>query len=315
MRLITALFTAAVAAGPALAADREVSINGGAAPLSGSLLTPQKPTPGPAVLLIAGSGPTDRDGDTIMAGSTPATLKLIAQALAQAGRPSLRYDKRGVGASAAAIAAEADMRFTTAVDDAVLFAKILQAEPGVTCVVILGHSEGALIAALAAQKFKTCGLISVSGVGRPLGKVLREQLAAQPLPPALAAQIETALVELEAGRQVASIPGLEALFRPSVQPYLISQLTLDPVTALKAVPVPVLIVQGDNDIQVGVSDARLLSEGRPEAKLVILPGVNHVLKTAPADRAGNIATYRDAALPLAPGVMEAILPFVAAAKP
>ena len=314
------LMMAVVLAGAARAQERggagmeqEVTVDGGAAPLYGSLLTPNEARPGPAVLLIAGSGPTDRDGDSTMPGVRPANLKLIAQGLAGAGVTSLRYDKRAIGKSAPAALNEADLRFATAVDDAVLFARLLKRQPQVTCVILLGHSEGALIAALAAQKIATCGVIEVSGAGRPLGVVLRQQLAAQKLPPPLMAQIETALSELEHGRQVANIPGLEALFRPSVQPYLISQLTIDPAKALAAVKAPVLILQGDNDLQVSVQDARLLAAARPDARLVIVPGMNHVLKSAPTDRAGNLATYADPGRPLAPGVMEAILAFVRSA--
>jgi alpha-beta hydrolase superfamily lysophospholipase len=300
--------------------EREVSVDGGAAPLFGTLLTPPdlrrgRARPGPAVLLIAGSGPTDRDGNSTVPGVKPANLKLIAEGLAAGGIPSLRYDKRAIGKSASAGLREADLRFTNYVDDAAAFARLLKAQPQVTCVVLLGHSEGALIAALAAQKAASCGVIEVSGIGRPLGVVLREQLAAQPLPPAVRSQVETAMTDLEHGRQFANIPGLEVLFRPSIQPYLISQLTLDPTQALAAVKAPALILQGDNDLQVTVEDAQRLHAARPDARLVILPGVNHILKTAPTDRAGNIGTYADPDRPLAPGVMPAILAFVKAAKP
>jgi len=295
--------------------EREISVAGGAAPLYGALMTPPGARPGPAVLLIAGSGPTDRDGNSTVAGVKPANLKLIAEGLAAAGVSSLRYDKRGLGPSAAAMTNEADLRFTTYVDDAVAFARVLKAQPNVTCVVLLGHSEGALIAALAAQQVPTCGVIEVSGVGRPLGVVLREQLAAQPLPDAMRAQVETALTDLEHGRETPSVPGLESLFRPKIQPYLISQLTIDPAKALAAVKAPVLILQGDNDLQVQVADARLLHAARPDARLVIVPGMNHILKIAPSDRAGNFATYADPDRPLAPQVMPAILGFVKAARP
>lgn len=315
---VAMLVMAVVLAGAAHAAagagmEQEVSVDGGAAPLYGSLLTPRGARPGPAVLLIAGSGPTDRDGNSPVPGVRPANLKLIAEGLAAAHVASLRYDKRGIAKSAPAAVREADLRFTTAVDDAVLFARLLKAEPKVSCVILLGHSEGALIAALAAQEIEVCGVIEVSGAGRPLGTVVREQLAAQNLPAGLRSQAEAALVELEHGRQVANIPGLEALFRPSVQPYLISQLTIDPAKALAMVKAPVLIVQGDNDLQVSVQDARLLAAAKPSVKLVIAPGVNHVLKLAPADRAGNFATYADPTRPIAPSVMQAILAFVTSA--
>ena len=290
--------------------EREVTVDGGAAPLSGTLLTPNGAKPGPAVLLIAGSGPTDRDGNSVVASIKPANLKLIAQGLAAAGIPSLRYDKRGLAKSAPAMVREADLRFTTYGDDAATFARFLKTQPNVTCVVLLGHSEGALIAAIAAQQVATCGVIEVSGIGRPLGIVLREQMAAQPLTPAMRIQVETALTDLEHGHETPNIPGLESLFRASVQPYLISQVSLDPTKALAGVKAPVLILQGDNDLQVKVEDAERLHAARPDATLVILPGVNHVLKTAPTDRAGNIAAYADPERPLAPGVMPAIVSFV-----
>jgi pimeloyl-ACP methyl ester carboxylesterase len=294
--------------------DREVFVDGGRAPLFGSLMSPPKAKAGPAVLLIAGSGPTDRDGNSIVPGVRPANLKLIAQGLAAAGVPSLRFDKRAIAKSAPAALSETELRFSTIVDDAVLFAGLLKAQPGVTCVILLGHSEGALIAALAAQKIETCGVIEVSGMGRTLGAVLREQLFVQPLPAAMKTQVETALTDLEHGRETPNVPGLEALFRPSVQPYLISQLTIDPAQALAKVKAPVLILQGDNDLQVTVQDAHMLAAARPDAKLVIVPGMNHVLKVAPTDRAGNAAAYADPDRPLAPEVMPAILGFVKSAR-
>jgi alpha-beta hydrolase superfamily lysophospholipase len=308
--LLTVAGVLAMTASAAGAGEREVSIDGGRAPLYGTLLTPDSARPGPAVLLIAGSGPTDRDGDSSIGGVKPGNLKLIAEGLAAHGVASLRYDKRGIGASRAAMAAEGDLRFGTYVDDAASFARFLQSQPGVTCVILAGHSEGALIAPLAAQKAKTCGVISISGMGRPLGVVIRGQLKAAGLPADKLAVADQILTELEHGREVPGIPAADPLFRPSVQPYLISQLTIDPVAALKAAPAPVLILQGETDIQVSVEDARLLAAGRPDATLVILPGVNHVLKAAPLDRAANIAAYSDPNLPLGPGVMEAIDGFV-----
>lgn len=300
-----------VAAPPVI--DKEVSVDGGVAPLYGSLMSAKDGKPGPGVLIIAGSGPTDRNGDSTVPGVKPGNLRLIAEALAAEGVPSLRYDKRAIGKSTPAAVSEDRLTFGVAVDDAVKFAQLLKAQPGVTCVVILGHSEGALIAALAAQKTPVCGVIEVSGMGRTFGAVLREQLKVQ-LPPDLMAQVDKSLADLEAGRTTPSIPGLEALLRPSVQPYLISQIAINPAAELKKVKASVLILQGDNDVQVTVADAKLLSAARPDAKVIVVPAMNHVMKIAPRDRAGNVANYATPT-PLAPAVMEAVLPFVKAARP
>jgi pimeloyl-ACP methyl ester carboxylesterase len=303
----------AAAAQAAPIADREVVLGEGATALHGSLKLAAKR--GPAVLILAGSGPTDRNGDSTLPGAKPVNLRMIAEALADHGYASLRVDKRGIAKSAGAMRAEADLRFTDYVDDTVAWARFLKSQPGVTCVVLLGHSEGALIAIRAAEKFPVCGLIEVSGAGRPFGQILREQFAAAGLPPARLEQIDAVITKLEHGQTEPRVPATDAAFRPSVQPYLISEISIDPAAELKKVKAPVLILQGDRDLQVSVADAKRLATARPDATLVILPGVNHVLKAAPADRAGNIATYANPNLPLAPGVTSAILDFLAKAKP
>ncbi len=298
-----------LAVGPAWAGEQEVSIPGGKAPLYGTLLMPDAQQPVPAVLLLPGSGPTDRDGNAPVPGHKPATYKLIAEGLAAHGIASLRVDKRGVGKSAAAMTSEADLRFDTYVDDAVAWAKFLKAQPHVSCLFILGHSEGAQIGALATAKIPVCGFISVAGTAQLAGDVLLRQM--QSAPPAMYAQVEQIVAQLKQGKTVADVPPqLAALFRPSVQPYLISWFAKDPRAAIAAVKAPVLVMQGTTDIQVRVEDAQLLAAARPGAQLVLLEGANHVLKTAPVERAANIATYADPTLALAPGVMPALTAFI-----
>lgn len=294
---------------------RELAIGTGATALHGTFLDAGQP--GPAVLIIAGSGPTDRNGDSTVPGVRPATYRLIAEGLAAGGISSLRFDKRAIGASAGAATSEETLRFTTYVDDAVAWARLLRVQRGVSCVVILGHSEGSLIAAMAAARVPQCGVIEISGPGRPLGAVIEEQLRAQTTAagtPAASEGLTVALHilgELRGGRTVADVPPyLAALFRPSVQPYLISELNIDPAQALAAVHTPALIMQGNTDLQVSVADAQRLRAGRPDARLVILDGVNHVLKDAPAERGANIAAYADPNLPLSAAVVPTLLEFV-----
>lgn len=285
-------------------ADREVTIDGGKAPLHGSLMAPAVLRPGPAVLLISGSGPTDRNGNSTIPQVHPATMKLIAEGLAQQGIVSLRFDKRGVGDSAPAMSAEADLRFTTYVDDAVSWARFLASQPRVTCVVLAGHSEGALIATIAAERVPVCGLALLSGAGRTARALIAEQLARASESDRAGAL--SALNDLAAGKPVFN-PPLPALFRPSVQPYLMSWLPIDPVKELAKFSGPVLIVQGVNDLQVSLADAQALDSGSKRATLLLLQGVNHVLKTAPADPEANLATYADPNLPLDPRVVPALV--------
>ena len=280
------------------------------AALHGTLLTPEGQTRGAAVIL-PGSGPTDRDGNSGQFGIRASTYRLLAEGLAERGVATLRIDKRGIAGSAAAATSEADLRFNTYVDDARAWAAEAAAKTGQPCAWLIGHSEGALVAlaAVADHNDKICGLVLLSGAGRPAATVLREQLP--PLPEPLKTQAYDALSELEAGRTVADPPAeLAAVFRPSVQPYMISWLALDPALLAAAYDGPIFIGQGATDIQVSVADAEAIKAAQPRAALTIWDGVNHVLKIAPAERTANIATYMDPALPLAPGVVETVADFI-----
>ncbi|MNJ24583.1 Alpha/beta hydrolase family protein [compost metagenome] len=280
------------------------------APLHGTLLTPEGETRAAAVIL-PGSGPTDRDGNSPQFGIRAGTYRLLAEGLAERGVASIRIDKRGIGESTAAGPAEADLRFSAYVEDARAWAAEAAAKTGRPCAWLIGHSEGALVALAAAANGddKVCGLVLLSGAGRPAGAVLREQLAALPEP--LKTQAYGAVADLEAGRTVGDPPAsLAALFRPSVQPYLISWLALDPAKLAADYEGPIFIGQGATDPHVGVADAEAPKAAQPRAERVIWDGVNHVLKAAPAERAANVATYMDPALPLAPGVVEAVAAFV-----
>ncbi len=279
------------------------------APLHGTLLAPDGPTRA-AALIIAGSGPTDRDGNSPL-GVSASSYRMLAEGLAAQGIATVRTDKRGVGESAAALTAEADLRFTHYSDDARAWAAETARLTGQPCAWLIGHSEGALVAlvAVAGGDEAVCGLVLLAGPGRPIGAVLREQLANAPEP--LRSQAGAILGELEAGRPVTDVPPqLAALFRPSVQPYMISWLPLDPAALVAAWDGPVMIGQGTTDIQVGLTDANALAAARPDARLAIWEGVNHLLKIAPADRAANMATYRDPTLPLAPGVVDDVAGFI-----
>lgn len=286
---------------------REVSIETPAGPLAGSLV--QAGDTAPAALIIAGSGPTDRDGNSGL-GVSAGTYRLLAEGLAAEAITTLRYDKRGVGGSAPAMIPETDLRFDTFVQDARLMAAWLRQETGQTCVWLIGHSEGALVAQSAAvDNADICGLVLVSGAGRPAAVLLREQIRAGTPEPFLSQAIAV-LDEMDAGRTADCPPLLMALCRPSVQPYVISWMDRDPAALAAAETRPTLVVQGSTDIQTTLEDAQALAGARDGIELVVLEGVNHVLKAAPINRAANLATYADPDLPLAGGVVAAIAGFI-----
>ena len=266
------------------------------------------------VVIIPGSGPTDRDGNNPL-GVTAAPYRLLAEGLAARGVTTVRIDKRGMFGSKAAIANPNAVTIADYAADAHAWAKAARAATGVRCVWLLGHSEGSLVALAAAQDRKDiCGVISVSGAGRRLGTIIREQLVANPANAPYLAPAYTALARLEARQRFnnADIPaGLQPLFGEAVQLYMIDLLSYDPPRLAASLKVPLLVIQGDRDLQVTPVDARALVGVQPKAQIVILPGVNHVLKTiSTTDRAANIASYANPALPIAPGVVDAVAIFV-----
>ena len=306
--MLSLILAAALAAAEPV--STEVALPSAPAALHGSLLTPEGSIRAAAVIL-PGSGPTNRDGDSPQFGIVGGSYRRLAESLADRGVATIRVDKRGIGASAAAGMAETELRFDHYVADARAWAAEAAARTGQPCAWLIGHSEGALIALAAAQDDDDgiCGLVLLSGAGRRARLVLEEQFADAPEP--LKGQAYAALAELEAGRTVPRSPaGLEALFRPSVQPYLISWFAYDPAALIAAWDGPVLIGQGTTDLQITVEDARALAAAQPGARLVLWEGVNHMLRAAPADPAANAATYGDADLPLAPGVVEDVASFI-----
>ncbi len=276
--------------------------------LHGSLLLPKTAEPLPVALLIAGSGPTDRDGNNPMGRND--SLKRLAQALAKHGIASLRYDKRGVGQSLAVARNESQLSVDDYVADAVAWTRVLKADPRFSELVLIGHSEGALIASLAAPAVEPAAFISIAGSGRPIDLLLREQLQGR-LPPPLLATAHYLIDELKAGRSHEQVPdALQILFRPSVQPYLISLFRQDPVGAFAHTTVPALIIQGTHDIQVERSDAQALQRAREGAELALIAGMNHVLRIVPMDRDIQTASYNQPELPIAHALTEQISQFL-----
>lgn len=290
-----------------------IEASGPAGALSGTLLGPSD-LAAPVVLIVPGSGPTDRDGNNPL-GVRASSYRLIAEGLAARGIRSVRIDKRGMFGSARAVPDVNAVTMENYAADIRLWAARIREKTGAPCVWVLGHSEGGLSALVAAQRPENiCGLLLVSATGRKAGDVLREQLAANPANAPIREQASSIIAQLEHGEKVAADgihPALLPLFRPEVQGFLISLFALDPAKLLASYEGPVLILQGLRDIQVGRVDAEQLHRARPDAEIVLLPDTNHVLKAVTSDdRSANVATYQNANLPLATGVIEALATFV-----
>ena len=271
----------------------------------GTLTTPEKFTKIPVALIIAGSGPTDRDGNNPVMKNN--SLKMLSTELVKQGIATLRYDKRGIAESQASGKSEKDLRFEDYVNDAKEWIKLLKQDKRFSKIIIIGHSEGSLIgmiAGITADKY-----ISIAGPGQSADKILKEQLQAQPK---IVTDIALPIIDsLAKGLKVVNVdPMLVSLFRASVQPYIISWFKYDPQTEIKKLTIPVLILQGTNDIQVSVEDARRLSIADPKAHLVLIKNMNHIFKIVEGDRQANIKTYSDPLLPISDELVKNITGFI-----
>ncbi|PYO89202.1 MAG: alpha/beta hydrolase [Gemmatimonadetes bacterium] len=293
---------------PAVAVESPYTIHSGALELGGTLTLPRGATGRlPVVVIIAGSGPTDRNGNSMM-GIRPNSYAQLAWRLAERGIASLRYDKRVLPATKGTV----DITRLTLEDfaaDARAAAESLARDARFSRVVLLGHSEGSALALIAARQGPpVAGVISVSGLGRPLGVVMREQLARQ-FDSATLVRYDTAMAQYLRGETPKDVPPLlGVLFVPVNQNFMKSLAAFDPPAAIHAVAQPVLIIQGGRDLQVTVADAtRLIEAARTGSKLVIVPLANHVLKEATdTTLPGQIRAYQDPTVPIMPDVANAI---------
>lgn len=300
---------AALALAIAASAETPITLQTTSGEIYGTLVAPENASR-TAVLIIAGSGPTDRNGNSVAGISTNA-YQMLADSLAAHGYASLRYDKRGIAASAAAGTDESQLSFDAYIDDAAAWVDLLVADERFDRVVLAGHSEGGLIALVAAKRSEqVAAVITLAGVGEAIDATLRRQLATQPEP--YKSECYRIIDELKAGRKVADVkPELAVLFRESVHPFLISQMRYDPAAEARALKVPLLVVQGTTDIQINLNDAMKLSTSNFAAKLAIIKDMNHVLKPcASLDQQAQMMTYINSSVALAPTLVPTLVGFL-----
>jgi pimeloyl-ACP methyl ester carboxylesterase len=296
---------------PAGVHEEPFLIEGGGARVIGTLTLPAVPGPVPVALIVPGSGAVDRNGNAPPALRSNLYAQL-AWRLAERGVASLRYDKRGIGASAAGV----DLAMTTFDDfaeDVVAGARSLAQDERFRQVVILGHSEGGWLAIRAAARGAPVrGIALLAAPGRPFVDLLRDQLAQQ-LDSLALARFDSAMALYLRGELPVGLPSyLEPLFRPVNQRFTISIAAYDALAELRRLDLPVLVVQGDRDVQVGLADAQALAGAARQSQFIRLEEANHLFKAAArADRLAQLALYADPTAPVVPALVEAILDWMA----
>ncbi len=259
-------------------------------------------------LIIAGSGPTDRNCNS-PGGIHTNAYKMLAEGLANEGISSLRFDKRWIGQSVPSGMDSKEVTLEDYIDDVRVLIDYLAAE-GYERIVLIGHSEGSTIALAAAlNNPKVASVVSLAGAGKPLSDVIVEQITAQSSELGEASRIlMDSLVNGHTPKRIH--PFLLSMFNPSAFAFLASYGRHDPAVYASKLTQPLMIVNGTTDIQVGVEQAELLKSANSKATYRIYDGMNHVLKAAPTDRMQNIATYSNPDLPLFDGLVSDITSFI-----
>lgn len=274
--------------------------------LAGTLLLPKQESNGVVALIIAGSGPTDRDGNG--PGARNNSLRFLAERLSSIGIASLRYDKRGLAKSPFPELRRDELRLDDLVDDAAAWIAWLRRDSRFSSVMVLGHSEGSLIGMLAAQRGGVSTFVSVGGAARRISDILRWQLAGK-LPPDLVEENERILRSLESGQRPERVSTpLAPLYHSTVQQYLISEFKWIPKDELAKLKIPILLIQGGADAQVPSAEAQALAESNSHAEIRFIPDMDHLMKNR--STISVKPTYDEPDSPINPEVAASIWQFL-----
>ncbi|MEJ6792297.1 MAG: alpha/beta hydrolase [Lacinutrix sp.] len=281
---------------------QEVAIN---ELIDGTLLIPESSKKQNLVIIIAGSGPTDRDGNQNFLKSN--ALKKLAEGLTTNNIATFRYDKRIVKQIRKGNV-DKDMMFDDFVVDAKSVINYFKATKNYNKIYIAGHSQGSLVGIIAAQGLAD-GFISLAGAGQSIDKVIIEQI--EKTAPMYLEDTKRVFKVLEEGKTTTNFPpALVSIFNLEVQPFISNWMSYNPITEIKKLEMPILIINGTKDLQVTEAEAKLLKEVAPKAELLIIEKMNHILVTIEGDNLENSKSYNESGRKLSTGFIDAIVTFI-----
>ncbi len=274
--------------------------------IDGTLIIPETSDKLPLVIIIQGSGPIDRNGNQFMQKNN--SLRFLAEGLYTNGIASFRYDKRIVKLLSRGTLIEKDIKFGDYIADAISIIDYFKEDERFSKIIIIGHSQGSLVGMIAAQG-RADEFISLAGAGQEIDNVILDQLAIQI--PGLKDNARQAFDDLRVnGVTINYSPGLASIFRPAIQQFLLEWMQYNPQVEIVKLDMPVLIINGDRDIQVEVSEAEKLKAAKPDAQYVIIPFMNHIFKKIKGDDLVNSKSYNEYNRPVMPELIEIISGFI-----
>lgn len=286
--------------------ETEISIPTNSIKINGTLITPQTSEKSPLVIIIPGSGPTDRDGNSTMTKNN--SLKFLAEALANKDIASFRFDKSVLSYKKEDSEKINALTFETFINEAKSIINYFKKTKTYSKIIVAGHSQGSLVGIIASNNLVDA-FISLEGAGRSLDEIFVEQIELQA--PFLKEDTQKIVAELKKGNTVEEFnPMLSSLFNKQVQPFLISWMKYNPEDEIAKLNIPILIINGSKDIQVKNLDAELLHKAAKNSELFIVENMNHIFKEIKGDLTENMQSYNMATLPIMTEFSDKISTFV-----
>lgn len=271
--------------------------------IDGTLLLPATNTKNALAIIIAGSGPTDRDGNQNFLQNN--SLKKLAIGLAKEGIATFRYDKRIVKQIRKGNV-DKNIMFDDFVTDAVSVLNYFRER--FDKIYIIGHSQGSLVGMLAAKEGAD-GFISLAGAGKSIDEVVVDQV--QNTAPMFTEDTKRVFNILKEGKTTDDFPpALASIFNKELQPFMSSWMQYNPQEEIKSLTIPVLILNGTKDLQVSEEEAKLLKSAKDNAELNIITDMNHILVPIEGDNLENSKSYNEPRRTLSPKLIEAISTFI-----
>lgn len=280
--------------------ESNISINEN---IYGSIVEPKSRSNSSLVIFIGGSGPIDRDGNQSFMKCD--MFKKLAYSLSKKGISSFRYDKRVVTQIRKG-KLDKKITFDDFVSDAIAIIDFFESK--YNSIVIAGHSQGSLVGLLSIKE-GVSGFISLSGAGRPIDMVIEDQISKTA--PMFLEDTKNIFEILRNGETTEDVPlPLYSLFNIEIQPFMISWMQYDPKKIIAKIPIPSLIINGDNDLQVDEKEAKLLYNSAQNSEILIVKNMNHVLVEIEGDELKNVKSYNNPELKISEIVIEKMVEFI-----
>ncbi len=273
--------------------------------IDGTLLIPNDNQKSALAIIIAGSGPTDRNGNQNFLKNN--SLKKLAENLTNNGIATFRYDKRVVKQIRQGNV-DKDMMFDDFVNDAKDVINYFKEKETYSKIYVIGHSQGSLVGMLAAKE-NTDGFISLAGAGQNIGDVIVDQVTN--MAPKLGEEAQKVVDKLKKGETTTEYPqALASVFSIDIQPFMMNWMQYNPTEVINELKIPVLIVNGTKDLQVSEGEAKLLKEANEKAQLQIIENMNHVFFEIKGDDLENSKSYNESFREISPELIESIVDFI-----